>query len=303
VESRAPGYLEALGLGYSTLSARQPGLVMTSITPFGQDGPRRGYRACDLVLAALGGQAPLNGEPDAPPLKLYGNQTYHLASLYATTGILLALMHRRATGKGQYIDVSIQECVAAGLDHALVRYFSDGVVSRRQGSQHWTRGFRLFPCRDGYVLLSFFQDWEVLVEWLESEGMAGDLTDEKWRSRETRLNGMAHVVQLLEEWTRSHTAAELVEKGQLMRFPWAKAVSIPELVGNPHLRDRGFFVRVYHPELGTSYEYPGAAYRLEHAAVPPRRAPLIGEDNHTIYCDELGLSEDELASLKERGVV
>ncbi|MBM2832751.1 MAG: CoA transferase, partial [Dehalococcoidia bacterium] len=210
VESHEPGYLEALGLGYSTLSARQPGLVMASITPFGQDGPRRGWKACDLILAALGGQAYLNGEPDTPPLKLYGNQTYHLASLYATTGIFLALTHRRASGKGQYIDVSVQECVASGLDHTLVRYFSEGVVSRRQGSQHWTRGFRLFPCRDGYVLLSLFRDWEVLVEWLESEGMAGDLTDEKWRSGETRLDGMAHVVEVLEEWTRSHAAAELV---------------------------------------------------------------------------------------------
>ncbi|MDP2743989.1 MAG: CoA transferase, partial [Dehalococcoidia bacterium] len=209
----------------------------------------------------------------------------------------------RATGKGQYIDVSIQECVAAGLDHTMVRYFSEGVVSRRSRWNRETRGFRLFPCRDGYVLLSLFQDWEVLVEWLDSEGMAGDLTDEKWRSQETRLDGMAHVAEVLEEWTRSHTAAELVEKGQLMRFPWAKAVSVPELVGNPQLRDRGFFVRVGHPELGTSYEYPGATYWLEHAATPPRRAPLIGEDNHAIYCGDLGLSEAELASLRERGVV
>jgi crotonobetainyl-CoA:carnitine CoA-transferase CaiB-like acyl-CoA transferase len=189
VESLEPGYLEGLGLGYPALSARHPGLVMTSITPFGQSGPYRGYKACELVLAALGGQMHLNGEPDTPPLKTFGRQTYHLASLFAAIGTLLALRHRHASGKGQLIDVSIQECVTAALDHALVRYFYEGVLAQRQGSQHWSGGFRLFPCRDGYILLSLFQDWETLVEWLESEGMAEDLTEEKWKERQARIEG------------------------------------------------------------------------------------------------------------------
>ena len=86
----------------------------------------------------------VTGEPDAP-LKLYGNQAYHTASLFAANGILLALWQRHATGRGQYIDISIMECVAATLDHVLVRYFYEGIVSGRQGSRHWNNAFRDFP--------------------------------------------------------------------------------------------------------------------------------------------------------------
>lgn len=304
VESLEPGYLEGLGLGYTALSARQPDLVMTSITPFGQSGPRRSYKASELVLAALGGQVYLNGEPDTPPLKPFGFQAYHLASLYATAGTLLALRHRHASGVGQYIDVSIQECVAASLDHTLVRYFYEDIVAKRQGSQHWSRGFRLFPCRDGYILLSLSQDWEVLMEWLDSEGMAQDLKEDKWKERQARLDGLSHIVDVLERWTLSHTTAELVEKGQLMRFPWAKAVTAAELMDNPQLRARAFLIEVEHPELGVSYEYPGVAYKLEHdKPPPPRRAPFMGEDNVAIYCGELGMAEAEMADLMSRGVI
>jgi crotonobetainyl-CoA:carnitine CoA-transferase CaiB-like acyl-CoA transferase len=249
VESQAPGYLASLGLGYADLSKINPGLIMAAITHFGQDGPYRDYRSCDLVAEALGGWLAVCGEPQAP-LKLFLNQAYYTASLFAANGILLALWQRHTTNRGQYIDISIMECVAATLDHALVRYFYEGVVSGRQGGLHWNNAFRIFPCRDGYILLSLHQQWETLVEWLASEGMAGDLIDEKWRDREERNRGIDHVIELLERWTSSHNVGELVEKGQLMHFPWAKVTSISELVGSPQLAERNYFTEMGHPESG-----------------------------------------------------
>jgi len=262
VESYPPGYLEALGLGYLQLVQINPRLVMASISDFGQDGCYRDYKSCDIVANALGGQMYVCGEADSPPLKPFGNQSYYLGSLFAAIGILLALWRRHTSGRGQHIEISLQECVAAALDHVLVRYFYQGVVAKRQGSLHWNGAFHIFPCRDGYILLSLFYQWETLVEWLASEGMAKDLADKKWLDREFRLQHLDHVIEVLERWTRSHAVAELVEKGQLMRFPWAEVTSISGLVNSPQLEARNFWVEIEHPQTGKKYKFPGAPWRV-----------------------------------------
>ena len=223
IESCPPGYLDSLGIGYAALRKINPGIIMVSITPFGQSGPYKDFKAHDLTLQALGGWLSVTGEPQAP-LKLFGHQAYFTASLFASNGILLALWRRHATGRGQYIDISIMECVAAALDHVLPRYFYQGIVSGRQGRRHWNNAFGIFPCQDGYILLSLQQHWETLVAWLASEGMAADLTDEKWRQREAIIKGRDHLEKILEAWTLTHTVDELCEKGQLIHFPWAKVV-------------------------------------------------------------------------------
>jgi benzylsuccinate CoA-transferase BbsE subunit len=254
IESHPPGHLETLGLGYTQLNKINPRLVMASITPFGQGGPYRDCKSSDLVASALGGQLYINGEAEKPPLKIFGNQSYYLASLFAAIGVLLALYRRHASGKGQRIDISLQECVAAALDHVLVRYFYRDEVAKRQGSLHWNNAFRVFPAKDGYVLLSLFYQWPTLVEWLESEGMAEDLTSEKWQDRDYRLEHIAHIIGILERWTKSHAKAELVAKAQLMRFPWAEVSSPSDLLASPQLKARKFWLDVEH--LGQKYKLP-----------------------------------------------
>ncbi|OGN94717.1 MAG: hypothetical protein A2Y89_01200 [Chloroflexi bacterium RBG_13_51_18] len=220
LETFPPGYLASLGLGYKDLAVINPGLVMASITHFGQSGPYRDFNSSDLVDQALGGWLSVTGEADMP-LKLFGEQSYKTASLFAVNGILLAVWQRHESGRGQHIDISIMECVAATLDHVLPRYYYSGTIAKRQGSRHWNNAFDILPCRDGYILISLHQHWDTLVEWLASEGMAGDLTNEKWRDREERNRNIDHVLKVLEKWTSSYRVEELVEKGQLMHFPWA----------------------------------------------------------------------------------
>jgi crotonobetainyl-CoA:carnitine CoA-transferase CaiB-like acyl-CoA transferase len=256
VESFAPRYLELLGLGYPELNRINPRLVMASITNFGQSGPYRDYKSCDIVASALGGQMYVSGSPSSPPLKPFGNQSYYLASLFATISVLLALWQRHNSGRGQHIDISLHECVASALDHVLVRYFYQGVVAKRRGSLHWNGAFRVFPCKDGYILLSLFYQWETLLEWLASEGMAEDLSDKKWLDRDYRLGHLDHVIEVLARWTKNHSVAELVEKGQLMRFPWAEVSSISGLLSSPQLEARNFWVEMEHPETGKKYKFP-----------------------------------------------
>jgi crotonobetainyl-CoA:carnitine CoA-transferase CaiB-like acyl-CoA transferase len=221
IETFQPGYLASLGLGYKDLKKINPRLIMVSITHFGQSGPYRDLKSSDLINQALGGWLSVTGEA-YKPLKLCGEQSYNTASLFAVNGVLLALQQRHDTGRGQYIDISIMECVAATLDHVLPRYFYDGTVAGRQGSRHWNNAFDILPCRDGFILVSLHQHWDTLVEWLASEGMAEDLTDPRWRDREERNRHIDHIIKVLGKWTLSHKADELVEKGQLMRFPWAR---------------------------------------------------------------------------------
>jgi crotonobetainyl-CoA:carnitine CoA-transferase CaiB-like acyl-CoA transferase len=304
VESMAPGYLPSLGLGYPELSEVNKKLIMVSITGFGQTGPYRDWQTSDLVAGALGGQVYVSGEPDKPPLKPFGPQAYSTASLFAANGVMLALWARHASGSGQYIDVSIHECVAATLDHVLVRYFYQGEIAERQGSLYWNRAFRIFPCRDGYILLSFFQHWDTLVEWLDSEGLAADLKDPRYASESERHRDIRHVIKVLENWTRQHSVRELVEIGQLMRFPWAEVASIPEVLENPQLNDRGYFVEAVDPGTGKRYKFPGAPVKMSGSPWKVHtRFPQAGDFNEEIYRVRLGLSGAEMESLAREGVI
>ena len=285
VETFPPDYLEQLKLGYQCLSRVNPGLILVSVTGFGRSGPHRHYKSSDIIASATGGQMHVCGARDTPPLKPHGEQSYYAASLFAAAGVLVALRERRRSGRGQHVDVSTQEAVAATLEHVLVRYFYDGVVPGREGPLQADGSVCLLPCKDGYLLVLPGLSWDILADWLDSEGMAGDLKEERWRREEYRRHHARHVVDILSRWTRLHTRAELYELAQLMRLPWAPVASPEEMVNSPQLSSRGFFTTVEHPEQGQSYVYPGRPYRL--STHPPRttRAPAAAGSNDDILPD------------------
>ena len=298
VESFSPGTLKGLGLSFEILSRTNPKLILASVTGFGQDGPRSQYKSCDLVASAFGGQMYVSGSSSTPPLKPFGEQSYYAASLYAAVGILLALRKRNRRGEGEHIDISLQETVVSTLEHVMIQYFYEKTIPKRQGSLHWNNSFCILPCKDGHILISLFQQWETLVEWMDSEGMAEDLKDEKYKGEEFRQNHLDHIIEVSQRWIKTHTANELFELGQLMRFPWATVCSPEKVLESPQLKSRGFFVEVGHPEIGTSIQYSGAPYKFDGCSLDRwERAPLIGEDNMEIYQRELGLSEEELKRL------
>jgi len=304
VETFPPGYLEGLGLGYEALSEVNPGLILASVTGFGRNGPFREYKSCDIVASAMGGQMHVCGAPDTPPLKPFGQQTYYAASLFGAIGILLALRERKHRGRGQHIDLSLQEAVAASLEHVMVRYFHEGVISQRQGSHNWNRSFCILPCKDGHITLSPLMEWETLVEWLDSEGMASDLKEEKWHEEGYRIQHLDHILEVLRCWTKTHTTTELFELGQLMRFPWAPVATPGNVLDSPQLKARNFFVSVAHPEANAYFTYPGAPYRFSRSPWNiQQRAPSIGEHNAQVYHQELGFSREKLDELSSRNVI
>jgi benzylsuccinate CoA-transferase BbsE subunit len=304
VETSPPGHLAGVGLGFEVLSGTNPGIILVSVTGFGQTGPHSTYKSCDLIAAATGGQMYVTGDPSRPPLKLSGEQSYCTASLVAVISILLALRRRNMTGKGEHIDISLQEAVSSTLEHVMIRYFHDQVIAERQGSFSWNKEFCTLPCKDGFILVTLFQHWETLVGWMDSEGMADDLMDDTWKDEAYRLEHLDHIVEVVQRWTKAHTTSELVEIGQLMRFPWAPIQSPKEVLESPQLKARGFVSPVEYPETGKRVPCPNLPFRYSSLEVKaPGRVSLIGEHNTEILRRELGLSDKEIEQLRSEGFI
>jgi benzylsuccinate CoA-transferase BbsE subunit len=304
VETFPPGYLKSLRLDYSHLSKINPRLIMASVTGFGQTGCYSSFESADIVAAAAGGQMYVSGDKDAPPLKLFGEQSFYIASLFAAIGILIALQQRHRDNKGQHIDISSQETTVATLENIMVRYFHENVVNERLGSFHRGNMAGIFPCEDGNLFISFEREWDSLVDWLTAEQMQEDLKTELWQDLNYRRQHIEHIIEIITKWTKIHTVDELFEKAQLMRFPWAPVQNIPQILSNPQLKDRHFFTVINHENLDTSYLYPDTPLKYSsNQQILSKRAPLVGEHSYEVYHQELNLSEKQLARLKILNVI
>jgi crotonobetainyl-CoA:carnitine CoA-transferase CaiB-like acyl-CoA transferase len=317
LETHPPGYLSSLGLGYEELASVNPGLIMCSLTPFGQDGPWRDYATSDLLHLAAGGQMASCGyDPEdvagAPPLAPGGGNAWHIASHYAYMGILAALYYRDMTGEGQYIDASVHEACALTTEGAIAIYISTGDVVRRQtgraASVERSPRTQLATGDGGWINVtrsgSTPPRLRQLAQWMDSYGLAQDLLGDTYQTVQGILDNSAHVTEVTADFFAQLPQEELWHGGQQRDLPWGAVRTVDEIVNDLHLEDRGFFVEVEHPELGRSFVYPGTAaiyngspWRIS------RRAPLIGEHNEEVLCGELGVSRGELTLLAESGII
>ncbi len=307
LETFPPGYMDGLGLGYDVISTDNPGLIYASLTPFGQTGPYKDYKASDLTGFAMGGYMFVTGWPHTPPTRLWGSQAYHTVSNRAYIAVLLTLYHRLATGQGQRIDVSMQEAVAATTEHVNTVYNYEGVPAVRCGFRHGGQFIATWRCNDGYVSITTNtqQAWDDLRGWMDRDGMAGDLMDERYNDRFILRGDLSpHIEGLIQEWTLLHSRQEITDWGQEHHHPWGPAARADELLDNDQLWDRGYYVKTGDAGGEVSLVYPGAPYKLSRS---PWRltntAPKTGQHNQEIYRDELGLADEELQDLAARGVI
>ncbi len=319
IESFDPGYLSGLGLGYPDLRRRYPGLIMVSITPFGQTGPYAGYKTSDLVSMAMGGIVYVSGDPDRPPVRISYPQAYLHGGAEAAVGAMMAVLDRESTGKGQHVDVSIQESLVSTAVASPVSWDITGEVQIRQGAIR-SRGkgrvtYRLvWPCKDGYVVFTRIYGPGMnaamggMVAWVEAQGAdAGALAAVDWDTFDIDLLSQEDAEALFDPLGRffaQRTKAELFEEAVARRIPLYPVNTMEDLLKDRQLQARGLFHQVEHPELGVSLPYP-----VEYLKVHPepieirRRAPLIGEHNLEIYQGELRLSLSEIQALEAEGVL
>ncbi len=319
LETFAPGHLGSLGLGYEMLRAINPALVYCSLTPFGQNGPWRDYRTSDLLQMAAGGQMASCGYDeedvsDAPPIAPGGGNAWHIGSHYAYIAIMAALHLRSMTGEGQHIDASIHEACALTTESAVPTYVYLGQVVQRHTGRHATPGPSTptqIPTSDGAFVQTTGRGGNPnptrlrgLAEWMDGYGMADDLLDDKYLDWGVFTDSEGHIAQVVNDFISNMPQDDVWRGGQDRGYPWGAVRTLDDIMGDPHLEDRGFFTRVDHPELGVAFIYPGPA--AIYNATPwriSRRAPLIGEHNVEVYCGELGMSRGRLGVLAEAGVI
>ena len=316
-ESYPPGYMKKLGLGYDVLRKINPGLIMTSITPFGQTGPWRNYKGSDLVEMSLGGLVYLSGEPDRQPLRIPVPQVFFHAGSWAAAGAMMAFSGRQANREGQHVDVSMLEA-AAWSNYSAAEWWSYSKLNlKREGTwrqQGLSRMRLIFDCQDGYILLFLLGGTMAtigeykLVEWMDTEGKCPD-----WlRGFDWSMLDVASVEQKFFDNLSDALAPFLLDKTKKQLFDWAMENELflapvsdtGDLLENPQLKSREFWVKLEHTELEDAFTYPGPFVKMSRTPVTVRqRAPLIGEHNNEIYRDELGIPADKLIVLKQAGVI
>jgi crotonobetainyl-CoA:carnitine CoA-transferase CaiB-like acyl-CoA transferase len=318
IESFNPGHMDELGLGYSELSRINPRIIMTSITPFGQNGPYRDYKSSDLMCSAMSGFMYLNGEPDRAPLTISVPQAYSLAGAEGAAATMTAHYYRERSGEGQHVDVPIRDAMVKTTIKAIQVWDTDHTIQKRSG-QYWTLLGTpiksLWRCKDGFVTFTMHgtsfsgKSSRHLVEWMDSEGMApGILKEIDWDDRDLELAGSQELYDqeevTLDKFFMTHTKKELKEGALARDILLAPVLTIEDILNSSQLASRGYWDKVQHDELGATITYPGAFIKAsETPCVKTIRAPLIGEQNDEVYLGELGISREELVILKGAKVI
>jgi crotonobetainyl-CoA:carnitine CoA-transferase CaiB-like acyl-CoA transferase len=302
VETEAPGRLAAYGLGYDELAAERPELVYVSITPFGQSGPYRDYQANSALALALTGLTYTTGDPDREPLTTGGDVAEYFAGEHAALAAMAALLQRRLTGHGQYVDVSLFEAVAMADEYNLTLYATTGAIRRRFHSSGLLGDhIALLPCADGQVLYQVGSaGYPTGVPLLTDRP---ELAEEPWLAGvRQRLANHERLKQILTEAFAGITRAEIVARAQELRMPFAPLLTVDEVLASEHLAERGFFVEVEQPGLG-AVTLPGPPVRMSETSMTVGPAPALAEHLEAVLSEGLGFEPEEIAFLRRQGIV
>jgi crotonobetainyl-CoA:carnitine CoA-transferase CaiB-like acyl-CoA transferase len=302
LESFAPGYLDSIGLGYKDLSAIHPGIVLTSISGFGQEGPYKDYKDPDIVVRALGGMVYTVGYDDRPPITTNYEHTHTIGAMNGATGTMIALAQRSHTGKGQHVDAITQQAlviVCSAEIEAPYAFFRQipgrygrarALVTLKDGSTFYNT--LLWPCKDGYIALNLLLNASAaknnsrMMEFIKKDGIdIGFLEGWDWerKSWENMTREQAEkLMDSLGKFFMNHTKDELFRLATENRFQLGPCNNAEDVLKHPQLAARKFWKEIEHPGIGT-LKYPGGAVVTTWGYVGPRtRAPKIGENNDEI---------------------
>lgn len=296
VESCTPGTLDHLGLGYAALASLNPGLVYTSVTPFGQTGPYSHYKGSELVVQALGALMHTIGLPDREPLKIGGYTALYTTGISAFSATMLALHVRDTAGDGQHVDVSAMETMTVAQIHASIQHQFGRRPSRRAST--------LVRAQDGWVhpgLERGVRDdtWSRVCALI---GRPELTTDPKFSAPEARREHQAELIAILETWMTTQPKEAIYHTLQRLHSVAGYVATVADLYTSGQLLARDFFQPLAHPCAGTA-QYPGAAFAMHGVSWQHARAPLLGEHNGEIYGERLGYSREDLAQLRGIGVI
>jgi benzylsuccinate CoA-transferase BbsE subunit len=318
VETHAPGVLERLGLGWTALHARNPRLVLCSLTPWGQTGPYAGWRGSDLTAVAMSGNLHCTGDPDRAPVRCSMPVAHYHGSIEAALAIVFALVARETTGRGQHLDVAMQAAMIMPNMATASMSMMTGNRGARAGAffrQPKSVQREIWPCKDGWVSFALrggparVPGLVAMVQLMDEHGMASaKLKATDWKTYNHNLLSQADVDELSAEFGAfflSKTMTELFRAAVERNLMLAPANTAREITASEQLAFREFFVDVDHPGRGR-LRHPGAFAKIisadPNATVDARRpAPRLGEHTAEVL-GEVGVTEAMLAELRHAGV-
>ena len=300
VETFKPGYMASLGLGYEQLESLNPGVVLTSITPFGQSGPYSRYEGEEIVSYAMGAIMSISGTRDREPLKHGGFQAQYEGGLNGAAATSMALLAQQVSGEGQHVDVSITECVSSTMMANQTLYSFTGAIQARRPPKGNDYGHPM-ACADGWIInqTGGGASWEDIAEFYGRPV----LLEERFRDRRSREALGEEFDAILVDAIEDRGKWEMFERASDMRMLFGLVQTPEELLRCPQLESRGFYREVEHPVMGklkapaVLFSYSLTPYELRGPA------PLLGQHNVEVYCERLGYSRSDLVRLRQNGVI
>ena len=305
IENYSPRVMPKFGLDYPRLQELNPRIILCSMPGYGSQGPYRSFISYGTNVDPAAGLASLMGYPGEAPHMSGNAYPDPVAGLFAVGAILTALYHQRRTGQGRYIDLSQAEATTALLGEVSLGARLNGVVPPRMGNRHPRQApHGCYPCRgdDTWVAIAVRSD----DEWRAFTHVLGQPTwgaEARFATLSGRLQYHDELDRHIADWTSQQDAYHVMHTLQNAGVPAGAVANAKELVNDPHLCARDFFWDIDHPEAGTR-RYAGQPVRL--SATPARLyrpAPCLGQHNDDVLGGLLGLSEDELATLRDKGVI
>ncbi|AYF77013.1 CoA transferase [Nocardia yunnanensis] len=304
VENFRPGTLERWGLDFDTLRADNPGLILTRVTGYGQNGPyapRAGYGS---IGEAMGGIRYTTGDPDHPPARTGISLGDSLAAVFATIGTLAAVHHRTRTGRGQLVDSAIYEAVLAMMESLLPEWGVAGYQRERTGPVlPNVSPSNVYPTAGGEMILIAANQDTVFTRLATAMGKPELAATERFATHSTRGENMAELDDIIIEWTRTLGADELLEQLHRAGVPAGRIYTARDMFADPHFAAREAIVRLAHPELGEIPMQNVVPKLSETPGSVRHTGPELGEHNSEIYARLLGIGPDKLAALAENGIV
>lgn len=306
VENFAPGVMDRLGVGAAALHAINPRLIYGSSSGYGKTGPYRDYPAMDLVMQAMCGVINATGYPDQPPVKSGAAMCDFSAGIHLYAAIMTALYERERTGKGRVVEVSMQDATYASLASNLGMLHARGAAApARTGNRHGGLGispYNVYAASDGYVVLNAPGDHHFRAI-LEVMGRADLKDDPRFLTRASRVVNFADVDELIERWTKTLPKAEIAQQMLAAAVPCAPVRDLSEVILDENMHARGSLQWIDHPELGRVV-LPHSPFVFEGTPRRPIEPSLpLGASNDAVFGAWLGHSEEELAKLKDDGVI
>jgi crotonobetainyl-CoA:carnitine CoA-transferase CaiB-like acyl-CoA transferase len=304
VQNLSPGAMERFGLGYEQLSATNPGLIMATGSGFGSFGPYAGEPAMDLTIQARTAVMSTTGYEDGPPTRTGPSVVDFMAGTHILAAVLAALYQRTRTGRGQEVEVTLQDSIIPSLTSNIAGLInSGGSIPERTGNRHGGLAvvpYNAYEAKDGWITVLCPTDghWRRLCGLMNDPGSA----DPRFSDMGGRCTHVEDVDAVVGRWTAAHTKLELADILKKANIPSAPVLTLPELIEDPHVAARGV-LRTVTDEQGSFKTLGSPLFLSDSPMVEPTRTGALGRDTDAVLRDQLGMSDDEIARLHDLGVV